>query len=200
MSKVILRGQWTPTQEERDRMRTFPKPDIKGRPVFFIPGREPYVSLILTGEASTGDIEAGQRYFIDCRGSTIKDQPRFPEKNGRLRRTVWVFPWLDFNSEDEPVVSLDYLTRPLSIVEAWRAARGEAALYREYPDGSKDFVMSGEKKGWGYRPSQERDRVQLNLREHQAWYIPGELGIQETVDRLDMMITDIERPDWRLKR
>lgn len=196
MSQVVLRGQWTPTQQELDRLRTYPRSDAKGRPVFFVPGREPYVSLILTGDERPEEIEVDTRYFVDIRGSEIGNPRNLPGKSGRLRRTAWVFPWKEFNKTDDPEMNLEYIARPLTVLEAWRATREFLPIYRQYKDGTRDAIHEGW-DGWEVAFANPEDEERLLQRLGRLDRLAPE-DIQSEVDALDWTTPERERPDWRL--
>ena len=196
MRETVLQGKWEATDEEVSSLRPYPRPDSRGRMVMFLPGRDPYVSLVLVA----CELVAGRSYFFRIRPSVMGNPSGEERKEGRLRRTVMIYAWEDERGTEIPEVGLDYLTRPLTVLEAWRATREFSELRRAYCDGGEDRLLRLPTERWEdvgahfiVELSRGDDVEMLGVRGP----CPAE-RMQELLDELDWRTPGVERPDWRL--
>jgi hypothetical protein len=181
---IILRALWTPTKEEAEKLREYVDAPSRNK-ILYVPGRQPYVSFLLKGRDPVDWIEAGETYFLNLKSDILGD-------GKRVRRAIQVFPWDLALPKDLPKVDLDYLLRPITVLEAWRAARDQVAIVRRYRTG-EDRI----------HPICGSDDFEVSLErvEDQSWMGDVQFGWEEMQSRMDAMDAEdrgVRRPDWRL--
>lgn len=181
---VHLRGVWAPMPSELDRLIPFEERGRDDILVYHVEGRGAAVRLQVKGHNGGTPVPlcAGEAYFVECRGDLMRD-------GQRIRRTVRVLPRPSEKALAGHVFDLDYLSRPITALEALRAVDafkrpGGCGLVRLYEDGSRDELAV---VGQGARV---------------RWRSGGEDGlplrsVAGVLDEHDWKTPGIVRPDWR---
>ncbi|MHC5064964.1 MAG: hypothetical protein ACYTG5_13440 [Planctomycetota bacterium] len=184
---IILRGLWRPTKSEASKLRefTWSKKPLRFK-TLFVKGRDPIVVFRLQGRDPVDRIEAGEAYFVSIRGELLRDRKT-------VRRAIAIYPWDPGLPHDLPEIDLKYLLRPITVLEAWRAARRPVALERTYPGAGGRDRMRRMRGGQQYL-------IDLHRQEDQSWMGDMQFDWEEMQSRLDLMDAEMEcpRPDWKL--
>ena len=185
---IIMTGLWTPENGEASRLVEYTRGKQRnGFRILYVNGRQPFVSFLLAGRSPVESIKDGETYFVNIKGDLMSDEQR-------VRRVIRVYPVDDDLPENLPNVDLEYLLRPLTVFECWRAARRPVSLVRQYRPGIQDR-MKKVAGGGAYRISLVHGDDRQRVHEDQ---LPWD-ELQYQLDDMDDATRETQRrPDWRL--
>lgn len=186
---IMMDGIWIPSQSEIDELEEYPSPDSAGRKVMFNKSRGSSVSIVLSGRDRNGGsrvkfLSPGKPYYIHISSDIVRS------RKTKVRRIAKVY----FYGESQNDLSLEYLMRPITMLEAWRSIRGTCDLERRYASGEVDRIS---------QEDGELFLASLGLREDREHVGGSQLllpayKLQARMDEMDWFSPEIHRPDWSL--
>lgn len=182
---VVLRGLWTPTQEEVDRL-VGNVDEEEDRVTWKVPGQT--TSFIYKGPIDNEDglPTPGHAYFFAIQGAKIAG-------SSNLKRVVYVYSDVEEGFHERyPTLDLDYFLRPLTLLEAMRALRAGSRKFPKFirdRGGEQDRVFFGH-----YTGAPEKARIEL------YGVLYHEVPFEEAASLCDWADLEADNPpkgDWR---